>query len=377
MGDLSLPIATPPELPPEPPQAVVAGHVCLDVIPALARPVTVEPGRLTEVGPAALSTGGSVANTGLALHGLGVRVRLMGKVGDDVFGRAVLELLGARDPRLAQGMIVAPGEATSYSLVISPPGVDRSFLHCPGANDTFVAADVRADLLAGARVFHFGYPPIMRAMYADGGVQLQRMFAAAREAGPATSLDLCRPDPDGAGGRVDWAALLARALPFVDVFHPSIDELRYALGVDEAVDRALLAALAARVIALGVAVAVIKLGDQGLYVRTSSDADRIGDVCARLGLDAAAWRDREVLVPAFAPRRVAGTTGAGDCAIAGFLAALLRGEGPEEAAAAAAAVGACSVEAPDATGGVPPWPQVAARIAGGWPQLDSAIAAGT
>jgi sugar/nucleoside kinase (ribokinase family) len=187
-----------------PVEVVVAGHICLDVIPMLHGPATIEPGGLIEIGPAALSAGGAVPNTGLALRRLGVPVRLMGKVGDDLFGRALLAALEARDPELAGSMVVAAGETTSYTIVISPPGVDRSFLHCSGANDTFTADDVRYDELTSARIFHFGYPPIMRAMYADGGTELRRMLARARDAGPTTSLDMCRPDPSGDAGRVDW-----------------------------------------------------------------------------------------------------------------------------------------------------------------------------
>ena len=179
-----------------------------------------------------MSTGGAVPNIGLTLHRLGVPVRLMGKVGDDLFGSAVLEALRARDPELAGGMVVGAGEITSYSIVISPPGVDRCFLHCSGANDTFTADDVRYDELASARLFHFGYPPIMRAMYADGGSELRRMLARARDAGPAISLDMCSPDPDGDAGRVDWRQLLEDTLPLVDVFVPSIEELLFMLDRD-------------------------------------------------------------------------------------------------------------------------------------------------
>ena len=82
------------------------------------------------------------------------------------------------------------GEATSYTIVINPPGSDRSFLHCAGVNWTFCADDVRPELLVGSRVFHFGYPPLMPAMYEDGGAELGRMFARMHAAGPATSLDL-------------------------------------------------------------------------------------------------------------------------------------------------------------------------------------------
>ena len=64
------------------PEVVVAGHICLDVIPGLTQAPDLTPGRLVVVGPSAVSTGGPVGNVGLALHRLGVPVRLMGKIGD-------------------------------------------------------------------------------------------------------------------------------------------------------------------------------------------------------------------------------------------------------------------------------------------------------
>ena len=116
-----------------------------------------------------------------------------------------------------------------------------------------------------------------------------------------------------------------------------------------------------RLLGMGTAVVAIKLGEQGLYVRTSGVPARVRDFCDRLSPTPDAWCDREVVSPCFPRARVAGTTGAGDCTIAGFLAALLRGEGPAQAATSATAVGASSVEAPDPTSGVPPWPELAAR----------------
>src|SRR3954451_1529530 len=120
---------------------------------------------------------------------------------------------------------------------------------------------------------------------------------------------------------------------------------------------------------MGASVVVIKLGDKGLYLRTAAEPDRIARISEALDLDAEAWRAREVLAPCFEARSIAGTTGSGDATIAGLLAALLRGEDPVAAATSAAAVGACSVEAPDATGGIRPWSEVRSRLAGGWPRL--------
>ncbi|MGZ4334278.1 MAG: carbohydrate kinase family protein [Gaiellaceae bacterium] len=370
------------------PEAVVAGHVSLDVFPALQGPVRLEPGRLVVVGPAVMSTGGAVANTGVALHRLGVRVRLVAKIGADLFGRAVLDALAEHGERLADDLIVSAEEATSYTIVINPPGVDRSFLHCPGANQTFSAQDVPYEKLEGVRLFHFGYPPLMPAMYANGGAQLRDMFARVHERGPATSLDVCQPDPEGEAGRVDWQEVLAQALPFVDVFAPSIDDLLFMLDpqarerllagaeLTAVVDRARLAELADSLTGMGASIVAIKLGEQGLYLRTTRDTARLRAFCDRIGLVAEAWRGREVLSPCFQPRVVAGTTGSGDSTIAGLLAALLRGADPSDAATSATAVGACSVEAVDPTSGIPCWPRVAERLANGWSRLPVEIALG-
>ena len=366
-------------------EIVVAGHICLDIIPAVEGSSWPQPGQLVRIGPAALSTGGAVANTGLALHRLGVPVRLMGKLGDDAFGHIVLDLLRKFSPSLAAEMIVTPDASTSYSIVLSPAGVDRSFMHSPGANDTFTADDVRPTGWRCARIFHFGYPPIMRQMYLNQGFQLHRMLQSVRDMGLATSLDMAQPDPASEAAGVEWETLLRRVLPLIDVFSPSVEELlfmldhqtfaRLAAGEPQprVVDGSLVRRLGNRLVEMGTAVAIIKLGDRGLYLRSSTQSDRIDDFCRRLNLDPSAWQGREIYSPCFRANSVVGTTGAGDCTIAGFLASLLRRENPLQAATAATAVGACSVEAANATGGLQPWPVIRDRLHAGWPRLPADI----
>ncbi len=206
--------------------AVVAGHICLDIIPQLTGSTrdqferTFLPGRLLEVGPVTFSTGGSVSNTGLALHKLGIQTQLMGKVGDDLLGQVVRQLLGSHGPHLADGMVVDKMVNTSYTIIISPPGVDRMFLHYPGANDTFSGADVRYEVVTESILFHFGYPPLVKRMFEDDGAQLVEIFQRVKELGVTTSLDMTLPDPTSAAGRADWAAILRAVMPYVDVFLP-------------------------------------------------------------------------------------------------------------------------------------------------------------
>jgi hypothetical protein len=66
---------------------------------------------------------------------------------------------------------------------------------------------------------------------------------------------------------------------------------------------------------------------------------------------------------------VAGTTGAGDCTIAGFLAGLLYGIDPVAVITNAVGVGACCTEATDATSGITDWHTVLNRINSGWQRL--------
>jgi len=115
-------------------------------------------------------------------------------------------------------------------------------------------------------------------------------------------------------------------------------------------------------------VVALKLGDQGFYVRTTPDAARFASLGARLGLDPQNWLGRELLAPCF-KANVVGATGAGDCAIAGFLTGALAGLSLEQVLTGAVATGACSVEAADATSGVPTWSNVQQRIQSGWERL--------
>src|SRR5207237_5368031 len=126
-------------------------------------------------------------------------------------------------------MVTGPGEASSYSVIISPPVIDRTFIHAPGCNDTFGADDIRYDLLKIVRLFHFGYPPLMARMYRDDGAELANIFRQAKACGVTTSLDLSMPDPSRPAGRADWHTILAATLPSADLFLPSIEELLFML----------------------------------------------------------------------------------------------------------------------------------------------------
>lgn len=367
-------------------EVVVAGHICLDVFPTLSGGVELfRPGQTVEAGPVVFATGGPVSNTGLALHKLDVPVRLMGKVGDDLFGQAILRILNERGPDLADDMIVAPGEASSYSIILSTPRADRMLIHAPGCNATFGVDDVPYDTLKDAQHFHFGYPPLMERMYRDNGVELAAIFQRVQAAGLTTSLDLCMPDLESAAGRADWQAILAATLPYVDVFLPSAEEILFMLhrplfeqcaALPDSVrplhhiTPRMVSEMGQQLLDMGAKIVALKLGERGLYLRTASSS--VLSSMSRYKLEVTEWSNRELWMPCFAVD-VVGTTGAGDATIAGFLTGFTFGMTPESSLETACAVGACSVEALDAISGIRTWSQIAVRLAKRWPHLPLAF----
>ena len=337
-------------------QIVVAGHICLDIIPKFLGDAHLEPGRLIEVGEAELSTGGCVANVGLALNKLGVRVKLLGKLGDDPFGSIVVSLLNKAEPGMGESFVMRRGGVTSYSVVINPPNKDRTFLHMPGENNSFNAADVLPEALTGAEHFHFGYPPLMAKIFENEGTELEAIFRIAKAAGLSTSLDMSLPDPNSPSGRANWKLILKRVLPYVDFFFPSESEIEFMFGHSGNPEEYCVECLE-----LGAGVVVIKCGERGIVAKTASHS-RLLEVKT---IDPTEWAERSESHGCFAVD-VVGTTGAGDATISGFLRALLDGSRLTECLQAGCAVGACSVEAVDALTGIRTWEETQQRVANGW-----------
>ncbi len=365
---------------------ISAGHICLDITPVFPAEKSVdaigdllEPGKLIHMDPADVHTGGSVANTGLGLKILGADVQLMGKVGGDAFGGLVQQIFSSYG---ASGLLVDTDSATSYSVVIAIPGIDRIFLHCPGANDTFTNADIPEEALEGVAHFHFGYPPLMKKMYENDGSELVAIFRRMKEHGIATSLDLAAVDPASPAGQADWMKILSAVLPYTDFFLPSFEELcfmlnreRYnelvAIGGDMAANLDIerdVKPLADKLLSLGCKAILIKCGTTGMYYRTA-DETTMAQVGCNLGLDAAAWANTEGIQRCYKADQVLSGTGAGDTSIAAYLKAVLDGKTPAICASLAAAEGACAVTTYDALSGLKPLEELEARIAAGWEMM--------
>ncbi len=325
------------------------------------------PGKLINMGEVNISSGGPVSNTGIALQKMGANAKLMGKIGDDLFGNALYSLL--KEQNNHEGMIMMNGEQTSYTIVIVPPGVDRIFLHNPGANNTFVADDPDYDYIKNADLFHFGYPPLMQNMYKNEGRQLAETFQKVKSLGVTTSLDMSIPDRNSESGKTDWENVLKKTLPNVDLFLPSYEEIIYMIARDkfdqmggksnpydllENFAPGLLTDLSDKLLDFGAKIVVIKCGEKGFYIRTANKEtlENIGRV-KPANLDN--WANREIHEESYKVEEIASATGSGDSSIAGFLSSYLNGLDIEQAVKMACAVGAQNITRVDALSGIKDW----------------------
>lgn len=362
---------------------MVAGHLCLDITPvfptALRGGNLLAPGKLIEVGKAEIHTGGAVSNTGLGLHILGTEVRLVAKVGRDEFGKLVQGILERH--QVEQCLIETDEAPTSYTVVLAPPGVDRTFLHQAGANHAFCSADITDEMLEGIGHLHLGYPPMMKKLYERDGEDLVRLFRRAKERGISTSLDMAAVDPETPAGQIDWRRLLENTLPFVDFFVPSVEEICFMLDKERLEDwmhsaqgkeltevldiEADVAPLAETLLQMGARVVLIKCGAPGIYY-ACADTPEAAALCADLDLEPDAWLGKRGFEPGYRASRVLSATGAGDTSIAAFLAAMLEKNSLARCMQLATASGACCVTAYDALSGLLPLDELAKKIDTGW-----------
>ncbi len=366
-------------------KVIVAGHICLDIMPIFTDTCRGEidqlfvPGTLINVENAQVHIGGSVANTGLAMAFFGSDVQLMGKIGQDEFGENITRIM--KSYSVPEKMIISGTSHTSYSIVLAIPGHDRIFLHYPGANDTFEYEDLDMEAIRKATLFHFGYPPLMKRLYINNGQELTKIFRAVSNAGVVTSLDMAAVDPSSPAGFTDWKNILRNTLPFVDIFAPSVEELLFMLErekyeqlLQDAKGQELTAIinlqhdvkpLADRAIEMGAKLVMIKCGEPGLYFKTA-DPEGISKLENKLGFSLSGWSNREAFEASYVPENIVSATGAGDVTIAAFLTSLLMEKPLETCLKYATAAGACCVEAYDALSGLKSLKEIQEKIDAGW-----------
>lgn len=367
-------------------KVLIAGNAVLDITPVIRENERVSfreiftPGRLSVMDGVDIHAGGACGNTGAAMAYYGADVILAARLGEDAFGDILSDII---DSKGISGRFIRSDETrTSYTIVLAVPGSDRIFLHDPGAGDLFCPDDLSNIDLSGIRLFHFGYPPLMRKMVEHNGDELVRMFSEMKRSPMLTSLDMAMVNPGSPAANADWKSILRRTLPFVDFYLPSLEETCICLDPDRYLSWAKrstdgssvpqdlsasrdIAPLADELIALGAGVVVIKCGEFGMYFRTAG-AERLEETAKLLDCDPSVLANKSGFARAFKATHVVSANGAGDAAIAAFLTAMIEKRPFDECILLALASGSCSVTGYDAVSALMPFSEMLERINAGW-----------
>ena len=213
--------------------------------------------------------GGAPANVAVALTRLGTRSGFIGKIGGDAFGRSLRQTLAAEGVDL-RGLVDDSAARTPLAFVGSDGVGGRSFVfYHDGMADTLLRPDeLDRELIAAARVFHFGSVTLAAEPSASATIAAARW---AREHGclvsfdPNVRLELWDSPPRALERIVD-------ALHMVDVVKVSSDELEFLTGTSDPVQAS------HRLREHGPVLAVVTLGADGCYFDAAACAGQVPGV---------------------------------------------------------------------------------------------------
>lgn len=288
------------------------------VADAIARTVNSLPerGKLEVIDKIELFTGGCAANSAIDMAKLGMLTAIIGKVGNDGFGKFMSDSLKSMNVNI-KGLRVDDNTSTSASMVTVDTNGERSFLHCLGANAEFTVDDIDFDIIENSEIIFVAGTMLMPRF---DGAQCAGFLKRVKEMGKYTVLDTAWDSK----GR--WMDVLKPCMKYIDLFIPSLEEAVMLSAKEEYEE------IADVFLSMGVKTTVIKLGKKGCFIKD--------------------LKGEKYLIPTYTKFKAVDTTGAGDSFVAGFLTGMTRGLNLYECGKLANAVGTHCVMAAGASSGI-------------------------
>lgn len=294
--------------------------VCLGILvaDAIAQQVNHLPerGKLSLIDNIELFSGGCAASTAIALSRLGLSSAIIGKIGNDGFGRFLKSTL-LEEKVIVDGLCVDNTAGTSASIVTVDDQGERTFLHYSGANAVFTRNDISMELIDEAGIVFVGGTMLMPLF---DGIGCSDFLKRAKAMGKFTALDTAWDST----GR--WMDVLKPCMEHIDLFMPSFEEAVQLSGKREPEE------MADTFLAMGNKTVVIKLGASGCFIKDN--------------------KGEKHTIPTFTQIKPVDTTGAGDCFCAGFLTGIHKGWGLKQCGIFANAVGTHCIMATGAITGI-------------------------
>ena len=246
--------------------------------------------------------GGKGANQAVAAARLGISTQIVGRLGDDDFGRQLLAGLQAADVQ-TDGILVDESASSGVAVIAVDDAGENNIIIVAGANGCVNQQDVErlTDLLPGAA-----------ALLLQFEVPLPAVLAAAQAARQAGVLVILDPAPAKEN-------IPPELYPLIDIITPNEIEASQLVGFPVEGQEAA-AKASAELRQRGVGTVIVKLGAQGVFCAAGAET---------------------FFVPAFSVRAV-DTVAAGDAFNGGLAAALADGRSLRDAVVWGAAAGAIS-----------------------------------
>lgn len=284
-------------------EIVVLGSLNVDLVVSAKR--APEGGETVPGDGFSVFNGGKGANQAFAAAKLGGDVAMLGRVGDDEYGRTLVEGLAGSGVN-TESVRAIDGVTTGVAVITVESSGENRIVVVPGANGAYLAEELDRDsaFFAGAKFALFQLETPMQTVVSGLGI--------AREQGCITILD---PAPA--------KELSEEMLQLVDFLTPNLSELSVLSGCElgeESSDLEIVSAIQT-LLEFGVGSVVAKLGSRGALLVNRSGSHRIS--AAKVA--------------------AVDSTGAGDCFNGAFVAALSRGEDEVEAARFACLAASVSV----------------------------------
>ena len=211
----------------------------------------------------AAQPGGAPGNFLAALNKFGLRTAMIGKVGDDMFGRLLLGTLQAAGIDTS-GVLADPSVFTTMAFVSLDESGNRdfSFARKPGADTCLRPEDVNETLLRNTKVFHFG---TLSLTDEPAAAATRKAIETAKAAGALISLDpnLRKPlwkSEEDAKSAIEWSL---RQADIVKISDEEIDFL-WGLSPEEGAQKLIRE--------YGVSLVYATLGPKGCHAVTASQA---------------------------------------------------------------------------------------------------------
>jgi sugar/nucleoside kinase (ribokinase family) len=275
---------------------------------------------VTLIDPVDISTGGDAMNESLTAARLGNKVALVSKIGDDLFGRYLLEQ--ASDAGVSiEHIVISKATKTAFAAMLVDGLGDRRICTNRGAFETLCIDDIDLALFERTKIVSVGSMFALKNLDGEG---VRKILEKARNAGAITCSDV----------KFDTYRLgfegIKPAFPFLDYFLPNYDEALYLTREKDPARQCQV------LMGAGCGNVIVKLGKDGCFL-ASNGTFKFIPPCPTICVD---------------------TSGAGDNFVAGFLTGLNKGWGAEESARFGNATAAVSIQEVGSNGVIRSYEQV-------------------